>query len=120
MPNPSLLRSFRLLHFTLGIVILVQSVETVVAARQGELPAGDRLHALLLGSVEAGAALLFMIPATMKAGAALLLVIFAIAFGLHALRGDFATSLLVFAAGVHFVRVHGTVPFSAPPPPSKP
>jgi hypothetical protein len=120
MPNVSLLRSFRLLHLTLGVVILVQSVQTVVAARRGEMHPGDRLHALLLGSLEAGAALLFVVPATMKAGATLLLVVFGAAFGLHAIRGEFASTLLVFAAGVYFVRVHGTVPFSAPPPSSEP
>ncbi len=42
------------------------------------------------------------------------LVIFAAAFGLHLLRGDVALTLLVYAAGVLFVRVHGTVPLRSP------
>ena len=111
MPSPSLVRTFRLLHFTLGAVVLILSVQTVLAARSGGLPAGDRVHGLVLGSLEAVGALLFLIPRTMRAGAGLLLVIFAAAFGLHALRGDVALNLLVYAAGVLFVRAHGTVPF---------
>jgi hypothetical protein len=109
-PDRALVRAFRLFHLTLGLVVLVQSVQTVLAARHGILPAGDRVHALLLGSLEAGAALLFLIPQTMRAGALLLLAIFAAAFGLHALRGDPPLALLVYAAGVLFVRAHGPVP----------
>jgi hypothetical protein len=112
-PDRGLARAFRLFHVTLGLVVLVQSVQTVLAARHGTLPAGDRVHALLLGSLEAGAALLFLVPQTMRAGAVLLLAIFAAAFGLHALRGDFALNLLVYAAGVLVVRAHGTVPLHA-------
>jgi len=110
MPSPSLVRAFRLFHVTLGAVVLIQSVQTVLAARGGHFPPGDRVHALLLGSLEAVAALLFLVPRTMRAGAVLLLLIFAVAFGVHALRGDTALTLLVYAAGVLFVRVHGTVP----------
>ena len=110
MPNPSLVRAFRLFHYTLGVVVLILSVQTVLDARNGGLPAGDRVHGLVLGSLEAVAALLFLIPRTMRAGAVLLLVIFTAAFGLHALRGDVALNLLVYATGVLFVREHGTVP----------
>lgn len=110
MPSPSLVRTFRLFHFTLGAVVFVLSVQTVLDARNGSLPAGDRVHGLVLGGLEAVAALLFLVPRTMRAGALLLLVIFAAAFGLHALRGDVALNLLVYAAGVLFVREHGMVP----------
>ncbi|MFI5210999.1 MAG: hypothetical protein ACHQ2E_11185 [Gemmatimonadales bacterium] len=114
MPTPSLVRAFRLFHLTLGAVVLIQSVQTVLAARNGGLAPGDRVHGLVLGSLEAVAALLFLLPRTMRAGAVMLLVIFAAAFGLHALRGDVATTLLVYAAGVLFVREHGTVPLRSP------
>jgi hypothetical protein len=43
----------------------------------------------------------------MHVGAAVLLAIFALAFGLHALQGSPNLVLLVYGAGVLFVRVHG-------------
>jgi hypothetical protein len=76
-------RAFVGLYLTTGIVVLIQSVQTIVAA------------------------IVFLIPRTMRIGALGLLVILAFAFGLHALRGDLALSLLVYAAAVSFVWVHG-------------
>ena len=106
-PPRSLVRSFLGLYVTLGIVILVQSVETVLAARTGGLHSPDRLHALILGSVEAVAAVAFLVPRVMQAGAMALLAIFALAFGLHLIQGSPNLVLLVYGAGVLFVRVHG-------------
>jgi uncharacterized membrane protein YphA (DoxX/SURF4 family) len=107
MPSGPQARAFILLYASIGVVVLIQSIETVVAAGRGTIPAGDRLHARVLGGLEIVAAVLFLIPRTMRAGAIGLLVIFALAFGLHAVRGDFALPLLVYAAGVFFVRTHG-------------
>jgi hypothetical protein len=107
MPNRALVRAFVALYVTLGAVVLVQSIQTVLNARRGQLPPGDKLHALILGSLETGAALLFLVPRTMRVGAAGLLAIFALAFLLHATEGDLHLTLLVYAAGVLFVRIHG-------------
>lgn len=107
MPPRTVVRGFLALYVTLGVVVLVQSVQTIMAARQGGVAASDRVHALLLGGVEALAALLFLVPRTMGMGANTLLAVFTLAFGLHALEGHPNLALLVYAAGVLFVRIHG-------------
>lgn len=106
-PPRSLVRAFLILYITLGIVILVESIETVAAAHGGAFHGADRVHALILGGVEAVAAAAFLIPRAMHVGATVLLAIFALAFGLHLLQGSPNLVLLVYGAGVLFVRVHG-------------
>lgn len=81
MPARSLVRAFLALSIALGAVIIIQSVQAV-------------------------AALFFLIPRTMRIGAVALVAIFALAFGLHALGGQPNLALLVYAAGVLFVRNH--------------
>ena len=107
MPSPSLVRSFLALYLTVGIIIAIESVETVVAALHGGFSPHDRPHAIVLGTLEAVAALLFLIPRTMRWGAGALLLIFALAFGLHLASGHPNLDLLIYAAAVLFVRVHG-------------
>jgi hypothetical protein len=107
MQARSLVRAFLILYVTIGVVVWIESVATVVAAVRGELPTLERPHALVLGGVEVVAAVLFLIPGTMRWGAAGLLVIFALAFGIHAAGGDLNLDLLIFAAAVLFVRTHG-------------
>lgn len=106
-PPRSLVRSFLALYVILGLVILVQSVQTILAARAGVFTGSDRLHALVLGGIEAVAAVAFLVPRAMHAGAVALLAIFALAFGLHVLQGSPNLGLLVYGTGVLFVRVHG-------------
>ena len=106
-PPRSLVRSFLVLYVTLGLVVLVESVATVLQAQAGHFHGADRLHALILGSLEAAAAVAFLVPRAMHVGAAVLLGIFALAFGLHLLQGSPNLVLLVYGAGVLFVRVHG-------------
>jgi hypothetical protein len=100
-------RAFAILYLTLGLVVAIQSLNTVAQAIRGAMPAGDRHHALILGGLETLAAVLFLIPRTMRLGAHALLVIFALAFALHAARGDVAWPLLAYGAAVFFVRTHG-------------
>ncbi|HTR21600.1 MAG TPA: hypothetical protein VMH88_12165 [Gemmatimonadales bacterium] len=107
MPPRTLVRAFLVLYVTLGVVVLVQSVATVITAAHGLVAAPDRVHALLVGGVEAIAALLFLVPRTMGIGANTLLAVFALAFSLHALEGHPNLALLVYAAAVLFVRIHG-------------
>lgn len=111
MPNTPLHRSFAVLYLTVGAVVLVQSIQTVLAAVPDQLPAGAQHHATVLGGAEAFAAMLFLVPRTMRRGADVLLVIFALAFVLHAMRGDLVLALAVYGAAVLFVRTHG-VPWS--------
>jgi hypothetical protein len=107
MPPRSLVRAFLVLYVTLGLVILVESVRTVLAAHQGAFSGPDTTHAMLLGGLEALAAAAFLVPRTMRVGAGVLLAIFATAFVLHAVGGHPNLVLLVYASGVLFVRVHG-------------
>jgi hypothetical protein len=112
-PPRSLVRAFLALYVTLGLVILIESVVTVLAAHGGSAYHGsDRRHALILGSLEAIAAVAFLVPRAMSVGATALLGIFALAFGLHLLQGSPNLGLLVYGAGVLFVRVHGVTGYS--------
>jgi uncharacterized membrane protein YphA (DoxX/SURF4 family) len=104
-----LVRSFLALWWVLGGVLLLLSIQTVRSALVLGGPHPD-MHAVLIGSVEAVAALLFLIPPLMRVGGAGLLFTFAVAFLLHSLHGQFAAPLLVYAAGVVFIMVHGPVP----------
>ena len=106
MPEPKLARAFIAFWWTLGAAIAYLSVHTVV---DGIAEVPHDLHAILVGCLEALAAVLFLIPATMRAGAIGLLCIIALAFVVHAAQGRFSPQLLVFAAGVYFVFVHGPV-----------
>jgi len=105
MPDPSLRRAFLIFHVTLGLVVLFESARTLLAASG---VAGHDPHIALLAGVEAIGALLFLIPRTLKAGGALMLLTFAIAIVVHATRGQVPATLLVYAAGVFFVMVHGS------------
>ncbi|HSE47568.1 MAG TPA: hypothetical protein VLB12_07155 [Gemmatimonadales bacterium] len=107
MPPRQLVRAFLGLYVALGLVVLIQSVETILATLRGQIAGPDRIHALGLGAAETLATILFLVPGTMRVGAVALLTIFALAFGLHAVAGDVHLTLLVYAAGVLFVHVHG-------------
>jgi len=83
--------AIRCLHWTVGTVVLCESIQTFYSAYslRGAGHAGA-LFALRLGlsACEIVAALLFLIPATSGAGGAGLLVIFGLAIAIHALHGD--------------------------------
>ena len=101
-PRERLRRAFVCFHIVLGVVLLIGSVQTVLGIGQRDL------HALILGSVESLAAILFLIPRTLRLGAVLLLGVLAAAFLIHLHRGEWPGSLLIYAAGVAFVAVHGS------------
>jgi hypothetical protein len=107
MPPRSLVRSFLLLYFVTGLVVLLLGVLTAWQALQGHGHPQDRIHAVVLGSVEAVAAILFLVPRAVRWGAAGLLGVFAIALAIHALQGSVRWDLLVYAVVVYFVREHG-------------
>jgi hypothetical protein len=95
--------AFLLFHLVLGVALLWGSVHTVL-----HLGSSDP-HALIIGTVEAVAAVAFLLPRTMRVGAGVLLGVLALAFVLHAARGEWRPDLLVYAAGVLLVAVHGDV-----------
>lgn len=109
MPQRNLVRAFMALWWTLGVVLLVLSIRTALHALAPGWPGAD-VHAAVLGSIEAVAAVLFLVPRTTRAGGLGLLATFAVALLLHAAQGEFAAHLLIYAAGVLFVVVHGPIP----------
>jgi hypothetical protein len=109
MPPIGLVRAFVVQWWTAGLVLFYLSVRT---AYQGLGGTHHDPHLVLVGGLEAIAALLFLVPRTMKIGATGLLLIFALVFVVHATLLQFRGDLLVYAAVVGFVAVHGTVPMS--------
>ncbi|MFI5235898.1 MAG: hypothetical protein ACHQXA_09320 [Gemmatimonadales bacterium] len=107
MPPLTRTRAFLVLYVTLGVVIAIESLQTVTAALHGGLNHHDHFHALVLGTAETISAVVFLIPRMMRQGALALLIIFALAFGIHLIDGRANLDLLIYAAAVLFVRVHG-------------
>jgi uncharacterized membrane protein YphA (DoxX/SURF4 family) len=110
MTNPSRIRrAFLVFHFTLGLALLGSSVHTVLHLGRSDL------HALVIGSIEAVGAAAFLVPRTLRPGAALLLLPLGAAALIHAGRGEWRPDLLVYAAGVLLVAVHGPAHDLSPP-----
>ena len=102
MPSRKLMRAFVLLWWTLGVVLLVGSVQTVQSF-------WHHSPVVLLGGVEAVAAVLFLVPQTLRLGAAALLLTLAVALLLHLTMHELRWDLLLYASGVYFVAVHGSL-----------
>jgi hypothetical protein len=96
--------AIRALHWTVGLVVLLESCLTFHAAQ-------SRLHdlghsgvlawvRLVLSGSEIVAALLFLVPVTAVLGGYLLLVIFALAIVIHGLHGDFLGLEILVLYGV--------------------
>ena len=115
MRSHRLLWTFAVFHVTLGIVVFIASVTTLLHAL-GWHRGGVQLHRLaLLAGIEALAALLFLVPPTLRVGGVLLLGTFALAITVHLVSGEFPAPLFVYAAGTALVMVHGPV-FTVGPP----
>ena len=108
MNRHALRRSFIAFHLTLGVVVLAQSLITVLHVSDMSGGQHVRVGVAVLAGAEAVAALLFIVPATLRWGALALLAIFFFALAFHGLRGELQLTLLVYAAGVVFVLVHGS------------
>jgi hypothetical protein len=100
------MRSFVALWLVTGGVLFVASLRTIAHAASG--PHANP-HIVILAAMEALSALLFLIPRTMRAGALGLLTTIGIAFLVHTLMGQFRGDLLLYAAAVVFVSVHGSL-----------
>ena len=94
-------RMFVLFHLVLGATLLVGSIMTAFSA------GGGNPHIRLLGGVEGIAAIMFLLPRTIRPGAWLLLLTIGVALIIHLSVGEWRGDLLVYAAGVAFVSVHG-------------
>ena len=108
MNRHALRRSFIAFHLTLGVVVLAQSLITVFHVSDMSGGQHVRLGIAVLAGAEAVAALLFIVPATLRWGAFALLAIFFFALAFHGLHGELQLTLLVYAAGVFFVMMHGS------------
>ncbi len=106
MATLSVRRSFAFFHLVLGTVIFVESVRTAVSAMQGHAANPPGVHLAILAAIEAAAALMFMLPWTLRVGSILLICIFVFAMGVHGLQHEL--NLVVYAAGVLFVSLHGS------------
>jgi hypothetical protein len=104
MTHEARLRStFVAFHLTLGFALLWGSVHTLLHLGEGDP------HARVIGGVEALGAAAFLVPRTLRGGAAVLFGTILLAAVIHAARGEWRPDLLVYAAGVLFVAVHGSV-----------
>src|SRR5205085_8329076 len=108
MKRHALRRSFIAFHMTLGVVVLAQSLIAMFQMRGPVGASHVSAGITMLAGAEAVAALLFIVPATLRWGAVALLAIFFIALAFHGLHGELQLTLLVYAAGVFFVMVHGS------------
>ena len=109
MTGPRTALAIRVLHWTVGLVLLLESYRTLHGALS-HLHSGGHGVALLwvrlvLSSLEIVGALLFLAPWTTTAGAYLLLGIIAVAGAIHGLHGDFSglEFLVLYAAGVYVI-----------------
>jgi hypothetical protein len=96
--------AIRALHWTVGLVVLLESCLTFHGAQSslhdlGHSGALAWVRLVLSGS-EIFAALLFLIPFTSLVGGYLLLVIFTLAIAIHSLHGDFAGLEILVLYGV--------------------
>lgn len=105
MPPRKLLRGFLALWLITGLVLLIASVETVRSALGSTQHANP--HVALLGAVEALGAAFFLLPRAMRIGAAALLATIGVAFVVHTRLGEFRGDLMLYAAAVAFVDIHG-------------
>ena len=104
MPPRSVLRAFLSLWVISGLALFYASAMTV---RDAWFGGHANFHLAALGSLETLAALLFVLPSTLRLGAAGLLGTFAVAFAVHLAAGQVRADLLLYAAAVTFVAVHG-------------
>ncbi|MGC2193943.1 MAG: hypothetical protein WA628_04650 [Terriglobales bacterium] len=109
------------LHWTVGLVVLLEAYRTFhgTLARLHDAGHPGALTAvrLVLSGSEIIAVLLFLIPVTAAAGGYALLVVFALAIAIHGLHGDFAglEILMLYGAAV-FVSLAERAEAALPPP----
>lgn len=110
--NPGRMRrAIAVLRTVLGVVVLIQSVETL-------LPREPGLHSSLLArvlpilaGVEILGALLMLVPRTSRAGAGVLIGVFSAAILLHGLHGNWNVGgLVVYAACAWVALASAAVP----------
>src|SRR5438093_8989530 len=105
MTGQNVRRAFIVFHVTLAIVVLVQSVVTLVHAVHSPMEGHIGMVLPWFAGLEALAALLLLIPKTLKIGGWLLIVIFLAAIAYHGPL--YEAPLVVYLAGLIFIMFHG-------------
>lgn len=103
MAHQPVRRAFMLFHAVLGLGLLIMGHNTLFHA----LHEHGFGHLTLVAGVEFVGAILLLIPRTLKVGGLALLVVLVPGFIVHLTRGEWELQLLIYAAGVWFVMVHG-------------
>lgn len=93
-----------ILRWTLGLVVLLQSIHATLSGSVAHHFVDMGVPAWAgrtLGGTEIAAAILFLVPLTTAVGGYLLVAVFAVAAAIHILHGEVGVSaLLVYAAAV--------------------
>jgi len=110
--NPTLKRlSLPLLRWTVGLVVLIESIRFAFSPSAAHFLARAGLPLWIrpaLGGAELAAAILFLLPRTRSIGGYALLAIFALAVLIHVLHRQFdVTWLVVYALAVLVSMAHG-------------
>lgn len=103
MATPHLRSAFMIFHAVLGGVLLILSHNTLFHS----LHAHGLGHLTFVAALELLGAVLLLIPRTLKLGGIALLVVLIPGFIVHLTRGEWEPQLLIYAAGVYFIMVHG-------------
>lgn len=103
MASQHVRRAFMLFHAVLGLGLLIMGHNTLFHA----LHEHGFGHLTLVAALEFVGAILLLIPRTLKVGGLALLVVLVPGFIVHLTRGEWELQLLIYAAGVWFVMVHG-------------
>jgi hypothetical protein len=106
MTGPWPRRAFVFFHLSLGVVVFIESVLTVVHSLHS--PTESHLNRVLpwFAGLEALAAVMLLVPWTLKIGGAILLLIFLAALIVHGPADGMP--LIVYSAGVIFIMFHGS------------
>ena len=103
MTGPHVRSAFMIFHAILAGVLLILSHNALFHSLH-EHGIG---HLTFFAALELVGALLLLIPRTLTLGGVMLLVVLIPGFIVHLARGELELQLLIYAAGVYFVMVHG-------------
>lgn len=103
MTSPHLRWAFMVFHGVLAGVLLILSHNALFHSMHTH----GFGHLTLVAALEMLGALLLLIPRTLKVGGMALLVVLIPGFIVHLTRGEWEPQLLIYAAGVYFIMVHG-------------
>lgn len=105
MAAPNVRRAFIVLHAAVGLGILVATLQTLLHMMREH--GGLGFHLGFVVALEGIGAVLFLIPRTLRVGAIALLIVLVGDFTVQLTRGELEVQLLIYAAAVWFVLVHG-------------